>query len=307
MSTSEILDRTFSLYRNNFLLFAGIALLPGAVALLLHLTGVATHLTVPAAGRPRAETQLLWVTYEALVIFVTSTVGWGIASGATLYAVYHLHLGRPATIASSYRNVLASGIRVILAAVLVFLAVLAITGAGLLAVIFGVFWPLSQLVPTPTNRELLLIGLVGLGCIVLLGLLWLYVTAWLSFVIPALLLDRTSIFRSFRRSHFLAKKTKGRLLLTLLLTVVLTYAFTWAMRIPAYMLLNQRRQAVPLEIWADVCQFLSSVIAGPIAAIAIALFYIDERIRKEAFDLQVMMESIQQDAETAGVQSANPA
>jgi hypothetical protein len=73
------------------------------------------------------------------------------------------------------------------------------------------------------------------------------------------------------------------------------------------MLLNQRRQAVPLEIWADVCQFLSSVIAGPIAAIAIALFYIDERIRKEAFDLQVMMESIQQDAETAGVQSANPA
>ena len=36
--------------------------------------------------------------------------------------------------------------------------------------------------------------------------------------------------------------------------------------------------------------FIGALIAGPIAAIAMALVYYDERVRKEAFDLQVMMD-----------------
>jgi hypothetical protein len=294
MSTSEILDRTFSLYRNNFVLFAGIALLPAVLALLLRVTGVAAHITVPAVGRPTADTQLLSIVYEALVIFVASTLGWGIASGATLHAVYHFHLGKPATISSSYRNVLSSGFRVVVAAVLVFLAVLLLTILAVLAVIFGVFWPLSRLMPYPTHAQSIFLGFVAIGFIVLLGLFWLYVTAWLCFVIPALLLDKTGIFRSFRRSQLLSKGSRGRLLLMLLLTVVLTYAFSWALRIPGYFLFDQRHQMISFELWADTCQFLAAVIAGPIGAISIALFYIDQRIRKEAFDLQLMMQAIEE-------------
>src|SRR5215471_11262391 len=37
MTTGEILDRTFNLYRNNFILFAGIAVLPPALKLILDL------------------------------------------------------------------------------------------------------------------------------------------------------------------------------------------------------------------------------------------------------------------------------
>jgi hypothetical protein len=40
--------------------------------------------------------------------------------------------------------------------------------------------------------------------------------------------------------------------------------------------------------------FIAGGLAGPIATIAIALVYYDQRIRKEAFDLQFMMESITQ-------------
>jgi hypothetical protein len=36
------------------------------------------------------------------------------------------------------------------------------------------------------------------------------------------------------------------------------------------------------------------VVANPIATIAIALIYYDQRVRKEAFDLQLMMEAIGQ-------------
>jgi hypothetical protein len=38
--------------------------------------------------------------------------------------------------------------------------------------------------------------------------------------------------------------------------------------------------------------FLASALAGPISTIAVALMYYDQRIRKEAFDLQWMMDSI---------------
>ena len=54
----------------------------------------------------------------------------------------------------------------------------------------------------------------------------------------------------------------------------------------------------------QVAQFLASTLAGPIATVSIALLYYDERIRKEAFDLQYMMTAMeqpgQQQAATAG-------
>jgi hypothetical protein len=39
--------------------------------------------------------------------------------------------------------------------------------------------------------------------------------------------------------------------------------------------------------------FLASALAGPISTIAVALMYYDQRIRKEAFDLQWMMDSME--------------
>jgi hypothetical protein len=98
MSTAEILDRTFSLYRRNFLLFAGIAILPALMALVLDVVGITAHLTVRTPGRSLAQTQLMSFAYALLVFFIASIIGGAIATGATVYAVYHLHLGKPATV-----------------------------------------------------------------------------------------------------------------------------------------------------------------------------------------------------------------
>jgi hypothetical protein len=42
----------------------------------------------------------------------------------------------------------------------------------------------------------------------------------------------------------------------------------------------------------SVGSFFAGALAGPIATIAVALVYYDQRIRKEAFDLQWMMDSM---------------
>lgn len=305
MSTAEILDRTFSLYRRNFLVFAGITILPAALALALEVVGIVTHLTVRIPGRTLAQTRLMSVGYESLVIFVASIVGGAIATGASVYAVYALHLGKPATIAGSYKNVLSSWAKVIVAAVLVFLFILLISALVVIALGFAIIAPLASSGRRITDREAMILGLITIGIILLGLLLWLYLSAWTAFVIPSLLLDKNSILRSFRRSHHLSQGSRGRIFLVLMLALVLTLAFTWTLRLPAEIIFNQRRQEITLELWRDMARFLSTVIAGPIATIAIALFYIDQRIRKEAFDLHLMMQSIEENhQEGPGVQAA---
>jgi hypothetical protein len=46
------------------------------------------------------------------------------------------------------------------------------------------------------------------------------------------------------------------------------------------------------HIYLQLAQFAGTALAGPIATVAMALVYYDERVRKEAFDLQVMMQAI---------------
>jgi hypothetical protein len=292
MSTAEILDRTFSLYRNNFLLFAGIAILPALIAFLLEVVGVTAHITVRVPGRTFAEAQVMTFAYALLVFFIESVIGGSIATGATVFAVYHLHLGKPATVGGSYKNVLASWFRVIVAAVIAFFVVVVLCGAVLFVLILAIFYPLSRMDGRGNEPFLVAIAVIVVAVIVLLC--WVYLTGWLSFVVPALLLDKNTIFHSFRRSHRLSKGSRRRIFFALLLTLFLTLAFTWSLRVPVYIIFNRRLQEIPFQMWTYVAQFLSAVLAGPIATIAIALFYIDQRVRQEAFDLHLMLQSIEE-------------
>jgi hypothetical protein len=56
---------------------------------------------------------------------------------------------------------------------------------------------------------------------------------------------------------------------------------------------KQPQQMILLwSMLAQVGNVLGSVLVAPVPAIAFALFYYDRRIRKEAFDLQMMMKAI---------------
>jgi len=56
--------------------------------------------------------------------------------------------------------------------------------------------------------------------------------------------------------------------------------------------------------WLHIANFLGGAMAGPVTTIALVLVYYDQRVRKEAFDLQVMMESV---APASPVQAATAA
>lgn len=300
MSTAEILDRTFNLYRNNFFLFAGIAVLPSMLGLILEIIGITANLTVRTPGRSFAETRMMSYTYDLLVLFIASVIGGAIATGATVYAVYCLNLGKTATIRESYKSILDSWVRVIVASVLAFLVIVVICGLIAFGLGSALFWS------TASRNDVApwVAGVIVLGMIAVVFLCWVYLSSWLSFVIPGVVLGQNTILRSFRRSHQLSKGSRGRIFFVLLLTLILTLVFTWTLRIPGYMIFNQFRQEVSFDLWAYGARFLSTILAGPIATIAIALFYIDQRIRKEAFDLHVMMQFIQERDQMASAATA---
>ncbi len=58
------------------------------------------------------------------------------------------------------------------------------------------------------------------------------------------------------------------------------------------------------QIMQALASFIASTLSGPISIIAFSLVYYDQRVRKEAFDLTLMMEAIGQAPPQAAAASA---
>ena len=104
MSTGELMDRTLVLYRKNFKLFVGIASLGPTTYLLFQL------MTIGSASLQGGNTNRLNVLSAASVGFgvvagfLIMLGGMAISHAATVKAVAAVHLGRPISIAESYRS-----------------------------------------------------------------------------------------------------------------------------------------------------------------------------------------------------------
>src|SRR4029077_149664 len=118
--------------------------------------------------------------------------------------------------------------------------------------------------------------------------------------VPTCVLERLGAVACLKRSRFLSKgKGVQRILLVLFLSAILTYALRLAFSIPLFVLVMSAEEkipalAIPMAVWKYVSGFVAGTLAGPIATIALALLYYDERVRKEAFDLQLMMDAVGQ-------------
>jgi hypothetical protein len=61
-----------------------------------------------------------------------------------------------------------------------------------------------------------------------------------------------------------------------------------------------------IQIGQSVTAALAGIVAGPLFMITIALIYYDVRIRKEAFDLESMMNALKAPSDTSGNAAAPP-
>ncbi len=297
MSISQILDRTFQLYRSNFVLFAGLAAFPPAMVLIAQLLViVGGALFAKVAGSVAAIVSLVLGGAVLLVLYL---VGAALATGATVYAVSRVHLGSSVTIMESYRAVGQLVLRIIGIITLVSLMFAGAVMAGYLVLLVPTFG-LAMIVGSGARSPLFAIaaGLIGFGAIVAAIVWGIRIYCRYSLAVPACVVERLPVMVCLRRSKFLSQKFLLQIFLIYLLLAILGAALGAALSIPNYIELAVTRlqPTLPFQIWSIVASFLAGTLAGPIGTIAISLVYYDQRVRREAFDLQLMMEAMGQSA-----------
>jgi hypothetical protein len=255
LSTGELLDRTFSLYRSHFGLFVGIFALPYLVVLAFQLGGLVFQSAVPSIS-----TTLVTIAW-AMGALVLTFIVYAVSQAATVIAVSNLLLDRPANISDSFSRVKGE--------------------------VFGVLL-LSFLTTISTWFGLFFILVPG----VLLWIMW-------SLAVPVKVLEHKGVFDSMSRSMELTKGCWGRIFVIGLLIVALKFGISallqWPVLIAAGFSMKgsgASQMAAGWQIALQLSGFVSTSLVGALATIAFSVVYYDQRVRKEAFDLQFMMTTL---------------
>jgi hypothetical protein len=318
MSTSQVLDRTFSLYRQNFVLFAGITAFPPALLLIGQLLLLLVTRPLGQAGSASpADT----MKFGALVggaalggigLLALFLAGYAFAAGATVYAVSRVHLGYPTTIAECYRLIKPHVGRILGIVILVGLCIFSVILVGAL------FFVIPVVIGAAGKGSSFAMGAGVLGAILgsmmmVAGIIVaIYFSAKLSLSVPACVLENLGVTDSMKRSWNLTQSTVLRLILVSILAAVMAWILSMVLSIPYFigiaMTVTKRDPSVllPFVAWQYVAEFLARTLAGPVGAISAALIYYDQRVRKEAFDLQLMMQAIGQPASSQAATAVSP-
>jgi hypothetical protein len=300
LGLGELLDRAFTLYRNNFFLFCGIMALPETLIVLgtLVLTMMTRNTLTPFATMPqsspadaqRALANLGSVFGLLFIFYLFYGLIYVAAVCATTFAVSSVYLGKPSTIRDAYRKIRGRIGAVVAFCFLMFLILMAVWIAvsvvtAIAAVVAGS--ALSFVSPA--------LGVV-VAVLVMFGALALVVWVMMRFslAMPVLLLENRGAVDSLARSGSLTKGHRGRVFLGIVVMFAIAFGINTAIVLPTTipsLLITFRHAFMPA--WLVILQSLSAGIAGtltgPLISMALALIYYDVRVRKEAFDLEVML------------------
>jgi hypothetical protein len=289
LSLGEILDRTAELYRNHFLLFAGIASFYAGVTLLLGLLQLGLQLLM---GANSTSVQLRWVTptftlLELLCIFVFA----GLAVAANNRAVAWVNLGEPATIRGAYRSILPNAARYLWLMIVAAFRVWAPVVLFFVVSLVSIF--LIPGIRSSVGLKALVFGVTFLG--ILAGSIYaaLMVLRY-SLAVPACVVESLTAGRALKRSAELSEGSRGRIFVLGLLTAVINSGIVAITQSP-FLILAIKHPGHPLTAGLQALQlilaFCTNTVIGPIYAIALTLFYYDQRIRKEGYDIEWMMQA----------------
>jgi hypothetical protein len=292
LRVTELLDTVFSLYRRNFWLFVAIvAVVQVPYQVIDDLLALARPVQLPraAAGHPLTHAQLDLTLHDAalglgaaailLLLIVAAVVP--LQTAAFTKAVSDRFLGRSASAGSCYRF-----------AVKRWPALFAL-GLIYLGLFLGAVVVLAILVAL----LLLLVGPAGGAIAVLLGLVALVagVIFYVRLLVasPALVLEGCGPWDSIRRSWTLTSGHAGRafgVLVSLVLVEVLVGALLGiVVGIPAGLVGINSAAGTLIR---DLGTLVIGVLVAPILAGGLTLLYFDLRIRKEAFDLELLSQQL---------------
>jgi hypothetical protein len=295
LSVGEILDGAFSALRSHWRVMVGFA---AVVALLIQVIQVPVDWfvyqqldTVELSDEPTSSEvrEYFSTTLGAMAApAILGALAQLVVTGMLTVVMGRAVLGKGMTVSEAWKSTRPLLLRLIgvtlLSGLLVVLAVFVCMLPGiLLAVADG---------GSDGAAALLLLGLVVGLCL----MVYLYVS--LSLAGPTLMLEKQTVVKALRRSHKLVKGSWWRIFGILLLVMIITTIVTGIVTVP-FSLLSGGSDAFSTDtssvsdpsLWQLVVMAIGTVIASalvyPFSAGAGVLLYVDQRMRREALDLEL--------------------
>lgn len=302
LGAGDLIDRAVRLYRRHFLTLIRIAAPPVLVSAA---GSTLTTISFRAIGAtPSSARLLLYVLVlfgGGLVIAAGSLFSLIVMGGATRNLVAHLLWDEPVSFRSTYKAVASRfwgllGASTLVALWLAFCSWLAVMGFYLvfMVVVFVVF-AIGSVMPEFVTG---IVGVFGGTVAVVAALILFFLLAGrMAYVPQAMLVEGRSVGSAIGRSFSLASGNVRRLMAMTLFTFFATYAALALLVVP----LGWYGWASGVDIspfgaeWPawyaigyEVILQCSHILLAPIWMLGLSLLYVDERVRHEGYDIELM-------------------
>lgn len=312
MTVGDIIDRAARLYRRHGRELLPLVLLPSLLSFtgsILFSTGLSRLQFESVAGVEPTPSQLAWVGGGGLLYLIGKGIFYALLGGASRCFFDQFFAGVPFTRRAVYQ-ILRQRWRSLIAALLLGMgAVILLLAGGYLVIGVGLViatelrenWPST--VPMPFQSALTLL----IGLLLVSPVLWLTLAVYSRIVyLPQILLvEGSSALRAVTRSIGFASGESRRIAPLLAFWIYGAWSLWLLLMVPAGWFafwlgveIDLLRSLQPFStegpLWYRVVQLtatqISELFVAPLAMLGFTLLYLDTRIRREGFDIQILAE-----------------
>lgn len=300
LGAGDLIDRAVRMYRRHFLTLIRIAAPPVLVSAL-----GSTFFTIAVRAISTTSSDARVALYVLILIGGLGVTGAGslfsliVMGGATRNLVSHLIWNEPVSFRATYRGVKARfwgllGASIIVAFWLGFAAMLGVMIYFLLTML-----AFAAVAFTATIPWVAAIGF-GIGTVIAItgGLILFFLLAGrMAYVPQAMLVEGRGVFSAIGRSFSLASGNVKRLMAMTLFTFFATYSALGLLIVPLMLYgwvngVNISMIGGDSPTWYaisyEVLLQCSHILLAPIWMLGLSLLYVDERVRHEGYDIELM-------------------
>ncbi len=303
LGAGDLIDRAVRLYRRHLFTLIRIAAPPVIISTL----GSVIFTMAWRRGFTTDSGSMLALYVMAGILGFFLIIGGHIFSllvmgGAARNLVTHLLWNHPVTVRTTYAAVRSRFWSLLLASIVMLLwavlsAFLALVGFYMVMMIVGMGALISsQLMPSWFPVVIAVAGLV-LGAFAGLWLFFFFVGR-VAYVPQAMLVEGKPVFESISRSFTLARGNVRRLMAMTLFIAFATYSALMILVVPLGLYghlsginpapWNAANWPAWYAIGYSVMEPLSSIVLAPVWMLGLSLLYVDERVRHEGYDIELM-------------------
>ncbi len=306
LGAGDLIDRAVRFYRQNFWTFVLIAAPPVVIGMIFSIGWTILGREVFSVGLTNDQDDIFVYYFFAwlgtiFIWLVEAVATLMVMGGASRNFVRHLLFGEPLAFSETYKNVKdrLGGLIVASIIIAVLLGII-----GLITFYFGLI--IAALAVALSAMALSFSPFLTLVVSILLGAAILVGSAWLFFLIASrfvyvpqvMLVEGQGIVAAFGRSMSLASGNVKHLAALFIFTIVAAYSALSLLYIPlgwyAYLkgvpIFTFQLDGIPA--WYEIAnQFLwqtSLILLTPVWMIGLCLLYVDERVRHEGYDIELM-------------------